>query len=150
MTKKLSEEQIKEYHEAFLVFDRDGDGTVTVDEIGHVMKSLGQNPTEAEIRTMVKEVDTKGQGEIDFDDFCVLMQRMTGDADENSYDETRETFKAFDNSGNDKIKVSDLKSVLQGLSVKLTASELSGIMDELESIGSEIGYSDFTKIFMYA
>ncbi len=50
-----------EYQEAFLVFDRDGDGTVTVSEIGLVMKSLGQNPTEAEIKTMVREVDTKGR-----------------------------------------------------------------------------------------
>ncbi|XP_065061419.1 calmodulin-like [Rhopilema esculentum] len=152
MSKKLSEEQIKEFREAFLVFDKDGDGTVTVSEIGLVMKSLGQNPSEAEIKSMVQEVDTKGQGEIDFDDFCVLMQRMSGDSgeSEDAYDETKETFKAFDKSGNDKITVSDLKSVLENLSVKLTTDELNGILEELESVGSELEYSDFTKIFMYA
>jgi len=151
MSKKLTEEQIKDYREAFLVFDKDGDGTVTVSEIGLVMKSLGQNPSEAEIKSMVQEVDTKGQGEIDFDDFCVLMQRMAGDGgDTDEYDETRETFKAFDKSGNDKITVSDLKSVLESLTVKLTSDELNGILEEMRSVGSELNYSDFTKIFMYA
>ncbi len=83
-----------------------------------------------------------GQGEIDFEDFCVLMARMEGDAgSEDAYDETRETFKAFDNKGNNKIRISDMKSVLENLSVKLTSSELSGILAELELSGMELDYS---------
>ena len=62
-----------------------------------------------------------------------------GDADE--YDETRETFKAFDKSGSDKVTVSDLKSVLENLTVKLTTDELNGILAEMESVGGELAYS---------
>jgi len=58
---KLSEEQIQEFKEAFSLFDRDGDGNITVTELGTVMKSLGQNPTENELRDMIGEVDSNGE-----------------------------------------------------------------------------------------
>jgi hypothetical protein len=53
----LTEEQIAEFKEAFSLFDKDGDGTITTKELGTVMRSLGQNPTEAELLDMIHEVD---------------------------------------------------------------------------------------------
>ena len=58
----LSEEQIGEFREAFLMFDRDGDGTITTNELGTVMRSLGQNPTEIELQDMINEIDENGNG----------------------------------------------------------------------------------------
>jgi calmodulin len=37
----LTPEQINEVKEAFALFDKDGDGSITTKEIGAVMKSLG-------------------------------------------------------------------------------------------------------------
>ena len=44
-----------------MLFDRDGDGSITVEEIGIVMKSLGQHPTKHELAEMIKEVDIDGE-----------------------------------------------------------------------------------------
>lgn len=51
---------ISEFKEAFSLFDKDGDGTITTKELGTVMRSLGQNPTEAELQDMINEVDADG------------------------------------------------------------------------------------------
>jgi calmodulin len=50
-------------------------GTITTKELGTVMRSLGQNPTEAELQDMINEVDADGNGTIDFPEFLNLMQR---------------------------------------------------------------------------
>lgn len=43
------------------MFDKDGDGCITTKELGTVMRSLGQNPTETELQDMINEVDADGR-----------------------------------------------------------------------------------------
>ena len=78
---QLTEEQIAEFKEAFSLFDKDGDGTITTKELGTVMRSLGQNPTEAELQDMINEVDANGNGTIDFHEFLTMMVDILAGSD---------------------------------------------------------------------
>ncbi|KAK5980264.1 hypothetical protein GCK32_011138 [Trichostrongylus colubriformis] len=44
--KQLTPEEVDEFREAFMMFDKDGNGTISTKELGIAMRSLGQNPTE--------------------------------------------------------------------------------------------------------
>eukprot|EP00918_Siedleckia_nematoides_P002295 GHVU01005218.1.p3 GENE.GHVU01005218.1~~GHVU01005218.1.p3 ORF type:complete len:129 (+),score=22.57 GHVU01005218.1:178-564(+) len=98
MAHGLNEEQIAEFKEAFSLFDKDSDGTITTKELGTVMRSLGQNPTEAELQDMINEVDVDGNGTIEFVEFLNLMAKKMKDND--TEEELIEAFKVFDRDGN--------------------------------------------------
>ena len=53
-------ECVLEFKEAFGLFDPKDEGFITSKELGSVMRSLGENPTEAELQDMVNEVDGDG------------------------------------------------------------------------------------------
>lgn len=57
-----------EFREAFRLFDKDGDGSITKEELGRVMRSLGQFAREEELETMLQEVDIDGMSK--FNIFC--------------------------------------------------------------------------------
>merc|ERR1711976_231939 len=81
---RLSDEQIAEIKDAFQLFDKDGDGCISTKELGMVMRSLGQNPTEAELMDMINAVDTDGSATVDFPEFLNMMAKkiQTVDSDE--------------------------------------------------------------------
>lgn len=54
--KALSEETLTEFRQAFQLFDKDGDGHITVAEFREVMLAIGQNPSEEDISNMIKTV----------------------------------------------------------------------------------------------
>ena len=43
------------------------------------MRSLGQNPTDAEVQDMINEVDVDGSGAIEFPEFCVSLPSKNDD-----------------------------------------------------------------------
>ena len=91
-------------------------------ELGTVMRSLGQNPTEAELADMVNEVDADGNGTIDFPEFLTMMARKMKDTD--SEEEILEAFKVFDKDGNGFISAAELRHIMTNLGEKLTDEEV--------------------------
>uniref|UniRef100_A0A6U4ML33 EF-hand domain-containing protein n=1 Tax=Hemiselmis andersenii TaxID=464988 RepID=A0A6U4ML33_HEMAN len=72
----LTEEQIMLVREVFDAFDTDGGGTIDVDELRAAMKALGQNRTKAEVKALMEEIDSSGEGVIDFSEFMDFMKPM--------------------------------------------------------------------------
>merc|ERR1712107_736095 len=69
-------------------------GTITTNNLGTLMRSLGQSPTDAELQDMINEVDADGNGTIDFPEFLSLQARKMKDTD--TEEDLIEAFKVFD------------------------------------------------------
>ena len=48
------------------MFDKDGSGKISTEELKQVMASLGENLTQEELQDMINEADEDGDGEIDY------------------------------------------------------------------------------------
>lgn len=50
-----------EFKEAFLLFDRTGDGKISYNQCGDVMRALGQNPVNAEVLKVLGNPKVEGE-----------------------------------------------------------------------------------------
>lgn len=88
MTKQAS----TNYKEAFALFDRRGNGRVTQDSLGDLLRACGQNPTLSEISDLEKSVGS----EFDFDSFQKVLNRPGGFRDPGEPEEYCRGFQVFD------------------------------------------------------
>ena len=102
------------------------------------MRSLGQNPTEAELQDMINEVDADGNGTIDFPEFLTMMARKMRDTD--SEEEIKEAFKVFDKDGNGYISAAELRHVMTNLGeyCKVSLSAIGHLMSCLGLLGEKL------------
>ncbi|CAL9041043.1 unnamed protein product, partial [Musa banksii] len=66
----------EDMREAFNVFDQNGDGYISVEELRSVLVSLGvkQGRTAEDCRMMINKVDVDGDGRVDFKEFKQMMK----------------------------------------------------------------------------
>ena len=76
---------------AFRVFDRDGDGLISAEELKLTMNNLGEPLTDYEVRSMIEAADLDGDGRINFDEFARLMQQGVFEGGGNSPPPTRQS-----------------------------------------------------------
>ena len=142
---QLTGKQIAELREAFSLFDKDRNGTITAWNLGTVMKSLGQNPTEVELQDMINEVDANHNGVIEFPEFLTMMTRqMNSDELE---EEFREAFHVFDKDSNGFISAAELKQMMESLGEKLTDEEVDEMIRVADMDGDgQVNYEEFVTV----
>uniref|UniRef100_A0A5S6Q2V0 EF-hand domain-containing protein n=2 Tax=Trichuris muris TaxID=70415 RepID=A0A5S6Q2V0_TRIMR len=140
----ITEDELQEYREAFRLFDKDGNGTITTKELGIAMRSLGQNPTEQELMDMINEVDIDGSGTIEFVEFCQMMKRMNK---ENDSEMIREAFRVFDRDGNGFITAQEFRYFMTHMGEQFTDEEVDEIIREVDIDGDgQINYEEFVQM----
>lgn len=148
MADKLTRKQKKILTEVFALFDYNGDGIISVEELEKVMRSLGLRPTKRELHEILDEVDLDCSGAIDFDEFLTVMaKRLALEAVKEKEDELVNAFKRFDRDKRGYIFAEDLRLVLTNLGNKLTAKEADQMVKHTNKKGDgKIYYSEFVAL----
>ncbi|KAF6152544.1 hypothetical protein GIB67_012991 [Kingdonia uniflora] len=141
-TKDLSEDQVSSMKEAFTLFDTDNDGKIASTDLGILMRSLGGNPTQAQLKQIVTQ--EKLNSPFDFPRFLDLMSKHM--KPEPFDRQLRDAFKVLDKDLTGFVMVSDLRHILTSIGEKLDPAEFDEWIREVD-VGKDgrIRYEDFIQ-----
>ncbi|ELU13835.1 hypothetical protein CAPTEDRAFT_18677 [Capitella teleta] len=143
----VPQETAKELQEAFFLFDYDKDGKITTREVGAAVRSVGLNPTEAELKDMINDVTAMG-GKVDVSNLCQIIGRRLPQP-KSSPTDLRDAFEVFDRQGNGMVFVSDLKHSLTTLGERLTDEELDELVREVDQDGEgQVNFDEMIKVLL--
>ena len=107
---KFTDIELEKFKEAFVFFDRDGDGTIKSDDVGLAMRSMGALISNQEVKLLLRKYDPDNIGTIDLNDFIACMAEVVSKPDNES--EIRSSFAVFDKDDNGLMPVDEMRHVL--------------------------------------
>ncbi|XP_021821158.1 probable calcium-binding protein CML25 [Prunus avium] len=142
-----SRAQIAELDQVFKKFDVNGDGKISSSELGAIMSSLGQPANEEELSHMILEVDSDGDGFIDFKEFVELNTNGVDQAE--ALENLKDAFSVYDIDGNGSISAEELYKVLRSLGDECSIAECKKMIGAVDSDGDGmINFEEFKVMMM--
>ncbi|CAK6443315.1 unnamed protein product [Pipistrellus nathusii] len=144
---QFNKDQLEEFKEAFELFDRVGDGKILYSQCGDLMRALGQNPTNAEVLKILgnPKSDELKSRRVDFETFLPMLQAVSKNRDQGTYEDYLEGLRVFDKEGNGKVMGAELRHVLTTLGEKMTEEEVETVLAGHEDSNGCINYEAFLK-----
>merc|ERR1712137_855908 len=141
----LSSDEVAEMKEAFDLFDNDGSGAISVNELTSAMKSLGFDVKHAVVYNMVSDLDSDGSGEIEFDEFLEVMTAKI--SDKNTKEEIDRVFKLFDKDRNGTLEADDLSRVCKELGEEMSEEDVREVIQRADLDGDGVvNLDDFYNV----
>ncbi|RUS70771.1 hypothetical protein EGW08_021473, partial [Elysia chlorotica] len=127
----LTQAEAKELKDAFSLFDKDGNGTIDVKELGPVMRALGQNPTQREIDDLMKKADVDASGSLGYDEYVQVINSFALTPNDVEI-QLRQAFLVFDRDKSGTLNLSELREVLCGMGEPLTEDEATYVLKKID------------------
>ena len=113
-----NKEQLKQLKEAFDFIDQDHDGVISKEDLQTILVSLGQKPTDKQVKDMLSEVI----GSVDFARFLSMFASKMETADPEEL--IRNAFTCFDEDCDGFINLDEFKELLMTMGLRLTEQQV--------------------------
>ncbi|CAN8292683.1 unnamed protein product [Cochlearia groenlandica] len=131
----------EELKKVFDQFDSNGDGKISVHELGGVFKAMGTSYTETELNRVLEEVDTDRDGFINIDEFSALCRSSS------SASEIRDAFDLYDHDKNGLISAAELHQVLNSLGMSCSVDDCTKMIGPVDADGDgNVNFEEFQKM----
>jgi len=136
----------EQIEECFTLFDAKKQGYLEKDQLGTVLRALGKNPTEKELKEILAEV---GNNKIDLNQVKTIYKTKKLKTPYDQDKEMRDAFKALDKENNGQIQEAELRQILGNLGDALTTQEVNALMREVKvDANGGIDYNSFVNMIV--
>ena len=142
----LSEDEIAEYQEAFMIYDTKGDGMIPANLVGEVIRALGHNPTEAEVKRLVHTQDASER--VSFETFLPILQAVSSKKVTETPSEFVDFLKLFDNDEKGVISSAELRYLLTAKGERVSEEDVEALIHGQENSSGNINYEEFVKMVL--
>ncbi|KHN25296.1 Calmodulin-like protein 7 [Glycine soja] len=136
-----------ELKRVFQMFDRNGDGRISLKELSDSLENLGILIPDKDLAQMIERIDLNGDGCVDMDEFGDLYESIMEERDEE--EDMREAFNVFDQNRDGFITVEELRRVLASLGLKQggTLDECKKMITKVDVDGDGmVNYKEFRQM----
>lgn len=131
------------FNEAFNLFDDRGDGKIAKNLFGEVVRALGLNPSEAQIKSTIQNLKVD---RISFEEFLPLYESLAKKKDNNmSEEELIEGLRVFDKEQNGNISSAELRHLLTNLGERLSDEEVEQLLSGIEDKSGQVHYEEWIR-----
>lgn len=137
-----------ELQEAFKLFDTDGDGKITSEELRKLISKIGGEMSEGEAAGLIHRADTDGNGYVDYEEFSRLWVDIRGEGD----DEVRAEFSKLDSDNSGFIDKEEMLTIIAKCEhfTGDKSEEARKCIDELDvDKDGKVSYPEFMLIWKY-
>ncbi|XP_023337806.1 calmodulin-beta [Eurytemora carolleeae] len=143
------EELTRELEDAWFMFTK-GEDKIPSREIGHVLRILGQNPTEDEIVDMVMKANCEWDGLMGISEFLEVGTEILKSSC-NQMDDVKAAFRVFDHNNDGSISKDELKEAMVNFGTRCTDEEFDLMFLEADrNNDGKIDFDEFVAMMLPA
>jgi len=140
-----NEDQLSDFRDAFTLFDDRGDDKIHKMHLGEVVRALGLNPTEADIKKCLKDLNVE---RISFEQFLPIYEDICKKKDQSTEEDFIEGLRVFDKDGSGTINSAELRHLLTTLGERLNDDEVEQLLMGLEDKHGNVNYEEFVRMLI--
>jgi len=139
----------KDLDDAFFLFAYDESGKISIREVGPVVRSVGLNPTEEELKEITNQIQSRYGGNVDANALAQILEPRLPSL-QTTENELRDALLAFDKSGNSSVSVHDLMHSLTSLGERLKPEIVDEMVREVDPDGEgQVSITEIARILMH-
>ena len=146
---RVNYDPIKEIRDLFKLYDKDGNGQISISELGSLLFSMGRQATQADLAKMIEEMDKDHSGFVDIDEFINYMEPMYK-LPIDKMDDIVAAFKFFDLDENGYITWDEFRNILTKFGGDFSIDEFEVIFKQMDqNKDGKLDYAEFIDMWKY-